>query len=231
MATFLNADFANLIQQGSVLSFFLAFVGGVLASLTPCVYPMIPITVSFIAGRATSRIHAFWLSLIYVLGMSVMYIFAVLTGKVFGVFTMSAPFYIGVGGVILFFGLLQLGWLPLKIPQFSVGHFREGASGGAHAEAFMMGLTSGFIAAPCTVPILGVILTFIATSQSIVTGTLLMFSFSLGLGLLLFFLGLFSGLLATLPKSGAWLLTIKKIAGYCFLGIGFYFIGRGLFYF
>ena len=225
MATLLSADVSQLIQQGSVLSFLLAFGGGVLASLTPCVYPMIPITVSFIAGRATSRIHAFWLSLIYVLGMSVMYtslgIFAVLTGKVFGVFTMSAPFYIGVGCVILFFGLLQLGWLPLKIPQFSVVTSREGYSG-----AFLMGLTSGLIAAPCTVPILGVILTFIATSQSIMTGTLLMFSFSLGLGLLLFFLGLFSGLLATLPKSGAWLLTIKKIAGYCFLGIGAYFIIR-----
>jgi len=225
-----EANVIELIEQGSVLSFFLAFGGGVLASLTPCVYPMIPITVSFIAGRASSRLHAFWLSLIYVFGMSVMYtslgLFAALTGKVFGVFTMSAPFYMGVGCVILFFGLLQLEWLPFKIPQFSVGNSREGYPG-----AFAMGLTSGLIAAPCTVPILGVILTFIATSQSIVTGALLMFSFSLGLGLLLFFLGIFSGLLATLPKSGSWLLTIKKIAGYCFLGLGLYFVGYGIFSF
>src|SRR3989338_10504567 len=209
----------QLIQQGSVLSFFLAFGGGVLASLTPCVYPMIPITVSFIAGRATSRIHALWLSLIYVLGMSVMYtslgLFAAFTGKVFGTLTMSPLFYGLTGGIILFFGLLQLGWLPFKIPQFSVVHSQE-----VYKGAFIMGLTSGLIAAPCTVPILGIILTFIATSQSIVTGALL-----------LFFLGIFSGLLATLPKSGSWLLTIKKIAGYCFLGLGLYFVGYGIFSF
>ncbi len=223
MATLLNADISQLMGQGSVMSFFLAFGGGVLASLTPCVYPMIPITVSFIAGRATSRLHAFWLSLVYVLGMSVMYsslgLFAALTGKVFGVFTMTSTFYMAVGSVILFFGLLQLEWLPFKIPQFSVVTSR-----GGHSGAFLMGLTSGLIAAPCTVPILGIILTFIASSQNLILAALLMFSFSLGLGLLLFFLGIFTGLLTTLPKSGAWLVTIKKTAGYIFLGLGLYFI-------
>ncbi len=225
-------DFAHIIQQGSprsfLLAFLLAFGGGVLASFTPCVYPMIPITISFIGGRAQSRLHAAKLSGIYVLGMSIMYtflgLFAALTGKVFGTFTMTPIFYILVGLVILFFGALQLGWIKLKIPQWSISTGQEGYGG-----AFLMGLTSGLIAAPCTVPILGIILTFIATTQSFLYGALLMFSFSLGLGLLLLVLGVFAGLLTTLPKSGHWLLTLKKVAGYCFLTIGAYFLIRAIY--
>jgi len=205
-----------------------AFGGGVLASLTPCVYPMIPITVGFIAGRSKTRFQAFLLSLVYVLGMSLTYstigIFAALTGKVFGKITMVGPVYFMVGSIILFFGLVQLGVISFKIPQSYLGSLGGGTSKEGTGGALLMGLTSGFVAAPCTAPILGSILAYIASHQNMVFGMALMFSFSLGLGLLFIVLGCFTGFLTSLPKSGTWLITIEKISGVFLLIIGGYFI-------
>ena len=212
--------FTEAVEQGSLLAFGLAFVGGILASLTPCVYPVLPITVSFFAGRAKSHLHAVWLSILYVLGMAVVYaalgIFAGLTGNVFGRITMNAPVYVTAGAVVVLFGLLQMEWLKIKIPVLNMGRARNGWKG----SAFVMGMTSGFIVAPCTVPVLGVILTYIAAKQSILYGASLMFVFAWGLGLLLMLLGIFTNALTRLPKSGQWLVIIEKTAGIPFLVIG-----------
>ena len=219
--------FTEAVEQGSLLAFGLAFVGGILASLTPCVYPVLPITVSFFAGRAKSHFHAVWLSIVYVSGMAVVYaalgIFAGLTSKVFGRITMNAPVYVTAGAVVVLFGLLQMEWLKIKIPVLNMGRARNGWKG----SAFVMGMTSGFIVAPCTVPVLGVILTYIAAKQSILYGASLMFVFAWGLGFLLMLLGIFTNALTRLPKSGQWLVVIEKTAGLLFLAIGAYFIYRG----
>src|SRR3989338_7520645 len=157
-------SFHEALMGGSWLAYVLSFAAGVLASLTPCVYPMIPITVGFIGSRAKSHRHAVELSVVYVFGMAIMYtllgILASLTGKVFGYMTVTTPVYVGVGIIILFFGCVEMGWVKLSFP----GWFTSVGTRG-HGGAFMMGFTSGLVAAPCTVPILGIILTYIATQQ------------------------------------------------------------------
>ncbi len=223
-------SFSQLLESGSGFAILLAFLGGILASLTPCVYPMIPITVGFIGGRAQTKSQAIQLSLIYVLGMCVMYtslgIIAASTGKVFGKMTQLAWINGLVGLIIIYFGLAELKWVPFQLPWAKMANLGENSN--HHRGAFWMGLTSGLVAAPCTAPILGVILTFIATQQSLLFGIALMFSFSLGLGLLLFLLGVFSGFLTLLPKSGTWLEGIKKCTGVLLLLIGCYFLYQAL---
>lgn len=231
-------QFSSALLQGSSLAFALAFFSGILASLTPCIYPVIPITVGFFSGRAKTHRQAIWLSIVYVLGMTIVYaalgVFAALTGKVFGRITMNPPVYIIVGGLILLFGIMQLWGFSFRPPsflsRFHVSDMTEPVSRWGWAPAaFVMGLTSGFIVAPCTVPILGVILTYIATRQSLIFGASLMFSFALGLGVLLMFLGIFTGFVTRLPKSGRWLVRIEKGTGLLFLFIGLYFIYRGIY--
>jgi len=117
-----------------------------------------------------------------------------------------------------------MGWVKLKwIEKISHLPFLQKQGG-----AITMGMTSGLIAAPCTVPVLGVILTYIALEQSIIFGAMLMFVFSLGLGLLLFLLGVFTGLLTSLPKSGQWMEILEKISAIVFMGIGIYFLVKGV---
>lgn len=209
----------------------LAFVAGILASLTPCVYPVIPITVTFIASRARSRLHAVSLSIVYVLGMAVTYaaigMFAALTGKVFGKITMTPAVYFTVGGILFFFAIVQMEWIRIPVPGF-LSKLSGGDPAKASPDAFLMGVTSGFIVAPCTVPLLGAILTFIAARQSLVYGGLMMFCFALGLGLLLLLLGIFTGLLKTFPKSGKWLIFIEKGTAGLFVILAGYFIYRGI---
>lgn len=219
-------SFSQALFQGSPVAFLFAFVAGILASLTPCVYPVIPLTVSFMAGRARSRSHALWLSLIYVIGMALTYaalgVFAALSGKVFGKITMTPAVFFTVGGILLFFGLIQMEWLRIPVPRALTN------LGGGRGGAFVMGITSGFIVAPCTVPLLGVILTFIATRQSLLYGALMMFCFALGLGILFLILGIFTGLLTTLPKSGRWLMIIEKGTAVLFFLFSGYFMYRGI---
>lgn len=213
----------QLINQGSWFSLFFAFGGGILASLTPCVYPMIPITVGFIASQATSRFHAFKLSSFYVLGMCITYsilgMLAASLGKVFGTLTMTPSIYVMVGLFLLLLGFIQLGWVSVVLPNRITQKLHWEKQG-----AFAAGLVSGLIAAPCTVPILGVILTYIASKQNIFFGMSLMVSFSLGLGMLFLILGTFTGFLTTLPKSGQWLLILKKIGGVILIVAGLYYL-------
>lgn len=226
-------SFTQLLEQGSWISVILAFAGGILASLTPCVYPIIPITVGFIASRAESKAHAVRLSLIYVSGMCAMYtslgMLAALTGKVFGRMTQSPWIYAVVGLFIIYFGLAELKLVPFNLPWSKMANLSESGTGPKSRGAFWLGLTSGLVAAPCTAPILGVILTYIASQQRLLFGTLLMVSFSLGLGLLLFLVGTFSGFLSLLPKSGEWLERIKKVTGILLLIIGGYFLYQATF--
>jgi thiol:disulfide interchange protein len=91
-------------------------------------------------------------------------------------------------------------------------------------SAFILGASSGFIAAPCTTPVLTTILGYIATQHSVGLGTALMFSFALGLGTILVLVGTFTGALKVLPKSGAWLTVMKNASGYLIMGLGLYYV-------
>lgn len=220
----LLSQFDTYLQSSLLTSLIIAFIGGVLASLTPCVYPMIPITAGVIghANVGGSRWRGFFLSLIYVTGMALTYaalgVFAAATGRFFGTINSSPWTFLVVGNVLLLFGLAMLDAVPL--PTFA-GRFastRLGLGG-----IFLAGIASALVAGPCTTPVLGSLLAYTATSQSLIAGGLLLFVFSLGMGALLLGVGTFSSFLAALPRSGPWMVLIKKAMGILMLLVAQYF--------
>lgn len=207
-----------LLAGGSVLAFAVAFAGGVATSLTPCVYPLIPITVSvFGARKAGSRREAMALSGLYVLGIAAMYsalgVGAALTGRAFGS-VMQNPWVIGgVAAVLAAMAASMFGAFELRLP--SALQARLNTVGGAgRAGAFAMGLVSGIVAAPCTGPVLAAALTFVAAKGSVAFGFGIMFTYALGMGLLFFLIGAFS---VALPKSGPWMDAVKSVFGVALL--------------
>src|SRR5437588_443234 len=190
------------------------FLGGILTSLTPCVYPLIPITVSIFGARqAEHRGRSIALSATYVAGIAAMFsalgLFAALSGKAFGAF-LSSPAVIAVLAVFLvalaasMFGAFEIA-LPSALQQKLSGVKSAGFAG-----AFGMGLVAGIIAAPCTGPVLAGVLAFVATQRSAVLGFWMLFTYAIGMGVLFFVLGATS---LRLPRSGPWMETVKSVLG------------------
>ncbi|MBU4252627.1 MAG: sulfite exporter TauE/SafE family protein [Candidatus Omnitrophica bacterium] len=212
--------------SGSPLDFIIAFFAGFLASLTPCVYPLIPISSGYIIGNAqNSKSRALGLSLFYVTGMAITYSFlgvlAVLTGSIFGKFS-SSPLVNLISGILIFtFGLFMLDIFHfnfsfhLKLPVYKKANF-----GGA----LLLGLVSGLMISPCLTPILGAILAYLSTTKNIFYGGFLLLSFSYGLGLIFVLIGISGAGMAGLPKSGKWMVAIKKVCACVIILSGVYFI-------
>ena len=216
------------LQTGSAVAVVVVFAAGVLTSFTPCVYPMIPVTVTFIGGSSGgNRRRAVVLSAVYVLGMALIYsslgMIVALTGSTFGRITRSPWIYGSVGVLMVLFGLMMLGWINIPIPGFVANVQSKGVQKGGYFGALLMGMAAGFVAAPCTAPVLFALLAFVAKSGQVLWGGLLLFSFALGLGFLLMLLGIFSGLLTSLPAAGKWMDHIKKAFGFGMFLVAIYF--------
>jgi thiol:disulfide interchange protein DsbD len=210
----------DLLGRGSWLAYVVAFAGGVLTSLTPCVYPLIPITVSiFGARKAGSRGEAALLSGLYVLGIAITYsalgVGAALTGKAFGSVLQNGWVMGGVALVLVVMAASMFGAFELSLPA-SLQQRLNTVGGTGRAGALAMGLVAGVIAAPCTGPVLAAALTFIAAKGSVGLGLAIMFPYALGMGLLFFLIGAFS---ISLPKSGAWMETVKSVFGAALLAM------------
>jgi thioredoxin:protein disulfide reductase len=210
----------DLLGSGSWLAFVVAFAGGVLTSLTPCVYPLIPITVSiFGARKAGTRGEAALLSGLYVFGIAVTYsalgVGAALTGQAFGSVMQNGWIMGGVALVLVVMAASMFGAFELSLPA-SLQQRLSSVGGTGRTGAFGMGLVAGVIAAPCTGPVLAAALTFIAAKGSVGLGLAIMFPYALGMGLLFFVIGAFS---VSLPKSGAWMETIKSVFGAALLAM------------
>ena len=227
----LSQTLQGQLDAGSASSIFVVFAAGVLTSFTPCVYPMIPVTVTYIGGAAAgNRRRAVALSLTYVLGLAVVYaglgIAAALLGKIFGEFTRNPIVFGAVGLVIIALGLAMLD--VFTIPALMTGLQGQGARRGGYLGAALMGVAAGFVAAPCTAPVLGLLLAYVGQTRNVVWGGSLLFVFALGLGLLLMLLGIFSGLLASLPRAGVWMVRVKKGFGIAMLVIGAFFLWKSV---
>ncbi len=228
MIEHLIGQFEFYLGQSLLLAYGAAYLAGVLVSFTPCIYPVIPITAAVIVGQGdVSAARGFVLSLFFVLGLALTYtalgVFAALTGKLFGTIQTS-PLTLGVlGGLFILMGLAMLDVFQLSLERYAprglTGGNRKGVFG-----SFMIGVTSGFILGPCTAPVLAVILGVVAARQSVFFGGSLLFVFSLGVGSLLVLVGTFAGILASLPKSGAWMTGVKKLSGIVMLAAGAYFL-------
>jgi len=209
---------ARFLAEGSALAFGAAFAGGVLTSLTPCVYPLIPITVSIFGARsARSRRQAIILSLLYVLGIAATYtalgVGAALGGKAFGS-VMTNPWALGfVALVLAAMAASMFGAFELALPASWQARLNT-VGGAGYAGALGMGLVAGIIAAPCTGPVLAAALAFVAAKGSVAFGAGIMFVYALGIGLLFFLIGAFS---VALPKSGPWMESVKSFFGVALL--------------
>lgn len=218
----------NYLQAGSLLAYAAAFVGGILISFTPCVYPVIPITVGYIGSRSNgSRARGFVLSLAYVVGMALTYSalggIAALSGAVFGEIPASpvSNLIVGILCILLALSLFDLFAIPL--PSFLSGAAAPRWSGGIPG-AVGVGMASGLIVAPCTAPVFGALLVYVGSRQNLALGMSLLFVFALGMGGLLVLLGTFSGILASLPRSGRWLVLVKRGFGALMILAGGYFL-------
>ncbi len=224
-------ELGHYLEAAPLLAVGAAFLGGVATSFTPCVYPILPITVTYIGARgATSRLQAFLLALLYALGLSITYaalgMFAALSGRIFGDLSQNAYMYLLVGNVILLFGLSMLDLFSLPLPRFLMGGGGTGSDKKGLLGAFVLGVTSGWVVGPCTAPVLATILTYVSTQQRVILGGAVLFSFAMGMCLLIIVAGTFSGLLTSLPKSGGWMVKVKKGFGWLMVALGEYFIVR-----
>jgi cytochrome c-type biogenesis protein len=220
--------------QADSLSYASAFLGGIVVSFSPCVYPLIPITLSFIGVKAqASRSRGLFLSLVYVLGLAVTYsilgFVAAATGSLFGRIANHPIASLIVGNACILTGLSFFDVININFYGLNLGNKIKSKSG--FISAFILGLISGLAVTPCTAPVLGTILVYVASKQNIIYGISLLFVFAYGMGFLLILLGTFGALLVKLPKYEARFSLIRKLCGFIFILIGEFFIfksGRAL---
>lgn len=216
-------DSSNLI---AILS---AYLGGVLSSLTPCVYPLIPITLSIVgAGRTQTRLQSLSRASLYVGGMSITYatlgIISARAGSLFGAAFQRPVFVVPFGLMLAILALSELDVIPVSLfSRLQRGANRLGG-GSSWLSIMVMGGVSGLVAAPCIGPILAGILALAASSENARWGGTLLFTYSLGLGTPFLILGTFSGLLSRLPRSGSWLNGIKSLLGIALFVVSLRFV-------
>ena len=224
----------DALSHHPLLAVVTLFGAGLVTSLTPCIYPMIPITAGILSGTSAgqpSRARALRLTLTYASGLALFYavlgLIAGLSGSLFGTVSASPWARFAIGNLLLVFGLAMLDVFPLSAPRRLLA-WAAGLSGGSYPAVFLLGATSGIVAAPCGAPAFAAVLTWVATTRSAVLGFIYLFVFSLGMTALLVVIGLFSSALAALPRAGAWMVAFKKGAGVIMLAVAeYYFIQMG----
>lgn len=229
-------DLATRLSDSPLTAFPLLFLGGVLTSLNPCIYPMIPITAAIVGGSSigapVTRTRAALLSLTYALGLALVYaslgLVAGLSGTLFGAVSSNPWLYFTMAQVLFLAALMMLDVLPVPIPASLMQRAATAGTGGRFAGAFVMGAMSGLVAAPCGAPVMAAVLTWVTATQSATMGFAYLFIFSLGMCTLLIVVGLSSGLAARMPRAGAWMVWVKR--GFAALMIGaaqYYLIQAG----
>jgi len=224
-----QGDLGSLIEkQGLVVAFLAIFVLGLALNLTPCVYPMIPVTLGYFGRQSdgkTSRL--FGLSLMYLVGIAITYsilgVVAALTGQLFGSLLQNSWVLVGIALVMVALALSLFGVYELQAPNF-IRQRVAGGSGSGVLGALSMGLVVGIVAAPCVGPVTIGLLTYVGATGDPWLGFWMFFTLSLGLGAPYVALGTFSGGLNKLPKSGVWMLWVEKLFGCALVGVALYFV-------
>lgn len=215
-------------EKGLLLSIIIIFLGGLALNLTPCVYPLIPITISFFGGMSygqesskQSKGKSIVMGIFYALGMSATYsslgLFAALTGSLFGNALQNPIVIIIVALVFIALSLSMFGLYEIRIPQKLALAANQNRAG--YIGAFIMGLLVGFIAAPCIGPFVLSLLVYVGKLGSPFYGFLLFFVLSMGLGFPYIILAAFSSSLNKLPRSGEWMIGVKLIFGFILIGM------------
>jgi thiol:disulfide interchange protein DsbD len=211
---------ATYAAHGLPLTLLILFVGGLALNLTPCVFPMIPITVGFFAMQSDGRrSRRFALSLSYVIGIVITYsalgVFAALSGRMFGSWLQSPAVLIGFAVLMLILASSMFGVWEFRVPQF-IANRSAGRAG--VAGALTMGLFVGIVAAPCVGPVVVALFTLVAAIAKPTIGMAMFATLAFGLG--------FPYLIAlnALPKPGEWMVQVKKAMGFVLIAMAFYFL-------
>lgn len=209
-----TSAFERYASQSPIVAAGMSFAFGFISALTPCVFPMVPITVAiFGATESPSRMRGAALSATFVLGIACLFtplgIGAALSGKLMGS-ALSNPWVVGVLAIVfLALASSMFGAFEMALPS-SLNNKLSSVGGVGFKGAFVLGLVMGLVAAPCTGPFMTGMVTWIATTKNVGLGAICMFSFALGLGILFFIAGTFA---VNLPKGGAWMMGIKWASG------------------
>jgi thioredoxin:protein disulfide reductase len=217
-----------LENNGILLTFFLIFLGGLALNLTPCVYPMIPLTISYFGNQKSEKPTVILgRAVAYVCGISVTYsalgVTAALTGKILGSSLQSPWILAGISVVLVTLSLSMFGVYEIQAPSWILNRIASTSTQG-WLGALGMGLVFGIVAAPCVDPFSIGLLTFVAAKANPYLGFVMFFTLSLGLGFPYVWLGFFSNEIQRLPKSGMWMVWVKKIFGLILLGMPLYFL-------
>jgi cytochrome c-type biogenesis protein len=226
----LSPDIAETLQRNPLLALPVLFGAGLLTSLTPCIYPMIPITAGLLGGAGAAgrtRAERLRMTLLYVVGLASVYaalgLVAGLTGSLFGTISANKWALLAMGNVLLVSGLALLDVFTFRASSGLLAWASRFAADSPWG-AFMMGATSGLVAAPCGAPAFAAVLTFVGTTGSAALGFAYLLAFSLGMTAILVAVGLSAGAVAALPKSGTWLVWVKRVGGALLLVMAQYYI-------
>lgn len=230
-------DLAQTLATRPLVALPLVFAAGVLTSLTPCIYPMIPITAAIVGGqsvpsdsgdRSRTGRRAVALTSAYVLGLALAYaslgLVAGMTGSLFGGISTNPWLYLGMANLLLAFALMMLEVLPVPVPTKWIARASSAGTPGRVGGAFAMGAASGLVAAPCGAPVFAAVLTFVTATKSAVLGFAYLFVFSLGMCTLLAAVGLAAGGATRLPKAGPWMLWVKRVFAALMIGAAEYYL-------
>jgi cytochrome c-type biogenesis protein len=229
-------DFSAIPSQLSNSPFLavgVLFIAGVLTSLTPCIYPMIPITAAIVGGQSVGearppRSRVFLLTLAYVAGLAIIYaglgVIAGMTGTIFGTVSTNPWLYFVMANVLLLAALSMLDVIPIRLPAGLMQRASTAGTAGRASGAFIMGAVSGLVAAPCGAPVMAAVLTWVTTTQRAALGFVYLLSFSLGMCALLVAVGLFSGVVTRLPRAGAWMVWVKRGFALVMIGVAEYYL-------
>jgi thiol:disulfide interchange protein DsbD len=228
-----NQIAAMIDESGLFWAFVAIFFIGLALNLTPCVYPMISVTVSIFGGQTdTNLFRVFLKALTYVMGIATMYsvlgVVAALSGGLFGS-ALQSPVVLAIIGLLLMgLALSMFGLYEIQMPYWITNKL-GGQNASGFIGVFVSGLVVGVFAAPCIGPPIIALLAFVGANGDPFFGFWSFFILSLGLGFPYLILGTFSGLLQKLPKSGVWMIWVKKVFGIVLVGVGLFYIGLAFF--
>jgi cytochrome c-type biogenesis protein len=217
------------LTSSPLLAFVAVFLGGLLTSFEPCIYTMLPVTVAFIGSQSGgSKLKGFFLSLVYVMGIAFMYsalgAAAALTGSLFGQISSKPWVNLLMGNICIVLGLSMFDLFTIRMPSFIANLQAKRVGSGGFVTIFFLGLFSGLVVGPCTAAVLGVTLAYVATTHNILFGVSLLFTFSMGMGVIIIIIGTFAGILLALPKAGPWMEKVRKFLGAVLIVLGERFI-------
>ena len=235
-----SSDFEKAMSGGILSAIVFMLVAGFLTSLTPCIYPMIPITLAILGAsdrrsgvRAAnaaprSKLRGFFLSIFYVLGIATTYsilgVTAASTGALFGSALSNIWVVSALGILFVLMGLSMYGLFEIQAPAFIRDRLGQGKSEAGYGSSYLTGLAAGVVASPCIGPVLVSVLAYIAQTQNKLLGFILLFSFAMGMGVLFIVLGTSSSLISKVPKAGAWMDIVKFVFGTTMVGMALYYV-------